>query len=153
MFFSPLVLVNSLPHWSQLKMNDKLSPSIKRWQPLRTTENGNSNDQNFAVMSMHVYNSNEGTWYIPSRHEKYSAGWNRSVSSSNTRSDTCNIQFYGVALQNGLEDYLNGGTGHLHFSYNQEGKTQWKGYFGSNSSLNYNCYYMSNQNHGSDFKV
>lgn len=150
---SPPMVSNSLPRWHELKNNDMVSPSIKLWQPLKMTKRDTGSGKSFAVLSLHVYNSNEGTWYIPSRHEKYGAGWNRSMSYSNTRPDTCCVQFYGIALENDLEGYLNGGTGHLRFSYNRGGEKQLTGNYGSNSSLNYNCYYMSNQNHGSDFQV
>lgn len=153
-YYSPMI--NSLPHWSNLKFSDILTPSIKEWQ---TLNNSLVNSGKFTVLSMHVYNSHDGTWYIPSRHEKYSVGWNRSISYSSSRPATCNIQFYGIALQNGFEDYVSGGTGYIKFAYNpfktstKKGKNIWSGYFGSNSSLNYNCYYMSNKDFGSEFKV
>lgn len=140
----------SIPKWDDLKQDDSLPPSVTKWKPLsELSENKNM----LTILSMYVHKHHEGTWYIPSRYRKYSAGWNRSVTKSFSLNQpgACNIQLFGLVLESEFEDYLAGGTGYLRFQ--KKGDNVKIGNYGSNSTLNFNCYYMSNKDFGSEFLV
>jgi hypothetical protein len=54
-----------------------LSPSLQQDSFIPIDKNGQ-----FSMTSMTVQHRSDARWYIPHYHKKYSAGWNRTVSSS-----------------------------------------------------------------------
>lgn len=140
-----------IPNWRDVKSNDKLPPSVTTWQSLNVSS---ANDGQFTVLSLYVFKGgHEGTWYIPSQSKKYSIGWNRSNDEYLHKPTACTINMFGVALNNGFEDYARGGTGNLQLSY--ESMSQWVKAGGHHKKRfkPIHCYYMSNQNFGNDFMV
>lgn len=129
----------------------------------------------FTITSMVVDQHIDTNWYIPSFHDKYSAGWNRSVSAgylSNTLA--CHVRFFGIGLEKVLQKgFLEGGTGYLVASYKErpdvfkrgrspEGfrfskeqrpaiKTEWVGH-DTNETRMIHCYFMTNAHYGSHFR-
>jgi len=57
-------------------------------------------------------------WYIPSYHDKFSAGWNRSIESGFLMKPyACHIRFYGVGLEENMLEFKSGGTGYIFGRY------------------------------------
>jgi hypothetical protein len=126
----------------------KITPSLKSWNIVDTS-------QRFNIISMSVDHSSQSSWFMPSLHEKYSAGWNRSVHSSqfSNMPIACNIRFFGVGLESTLEGFQTGGTGYLTLGYTNANKRElWHG-FDKNESNKLHCYYKTNKDTGSEFIV
>ena len=124
--------------------NDKF-PSLRAWNTV-------DREKHFTVTSMIVDHHSDASWYIPSLHDRFSAGWNRSVSRPfHQRPWACNIRFFGIALESTLEQgggFVRGGTGYLVLKYPQTGLTMG---LTPNETNKVHCYYMTNKDYGSEF--
>ena len=108
-----------------------------------------------SVSSMSVEHHADSSWHVPSFHDKYSAGWNRTIwKEKATRPYACTVRFYALGLETTLKGYMEGGTGYLGLEISQEvrgkQKKNWHGYDG-NELNKVHCYYMTNKNYGSEF--
>ncbi len=126
--------------------------SLKSWTILDGRPNAKKNT--FSVVSMVVDHHSEGSWYVPSLHDKYSIGWNRTVGRGFlTRPYACNIRFLGVGFeQSTLNGFTDGGGGYITIEY-KEGKKAYYHGFHKNETFKVYCYYMSGKNYGSEFLV
>lgn len=113
--------------------------------------------KHFSVLSMSLSHHSDGSWVVPSLHNRGSAGWNRTIIKGNLlRPYACTIQFYGLSLESTLEGFMKGGTGYLHLEVKQgkgegkEGRSFWYG-FDSNELNKLHCYYMTSKGYGSEF--
>ena len=138
----------------RLKSNDSTPSSILYWDPIDAPGK-------FSLLTIVVEHRSEGTWYMPSLHDKYSAGWNRSTSKGHLNKPTaCNIRFFGIALASTLNFFTKGGSGYMtaHFASEFSAKGQsrtkhyWHGYDKNETNRLY-CYYETNLGYGSEFKV
>jgi hypothetical protein len=78
-----------------LVSNNTIAHSVKKWSFMDVK----AKDKTFSILSMLVDHHSSGSWYIPSMHEKYSIGWNLTVSQGFLhRPLACNIRFLGVGL-------------------------------------------------------
>jgi hypothetical protein len=87
--------INKGGHHGGLPRGMKVHPNIT--SPLsRSVTKMNTIDtpKKFSVVSMALDHHSEGTWHIPSLHDKYSAGWNRSfyTAEKNMRPYACTIK-------------------------------------------------------------
>ena len=106
------------PH--KLVLGLKLPASVEQWGFL-------DKNRKISLLSMVVDHHSDGSWYMPSLHEKYSIGWNRTVEKGfMNRPHACNIRFYGVGLASHLEGFEDGGTGYLIIGQSN-GKFIWHG--------------------------
>ena len=54
-------------------------------------------DKHFSVLSMSLSHHSDGSWVVPSLHNRGSAGWNRTMIKGNLmRPYACTIQLYGL---------------------------------------------------------
>ena len=112
----------------------------------------------FTVMSMAMNHHSDSSWSIPSLHDKYSAGWNRTVAGEKMlRPHACSLRFYAMGLEKTMENFMKGGTGYLGIEVTQKslsgkgrGKTNWYG-FDKSDKYKLHCYYMTNKGYGSEF--
>jgi hypothetical protein len=132
----------------------KVAPSISQWNTIGTDQYG------ISILSMRVDHHAESPWYIPSLHNKYSIGWNRSQELGfHNRPYACGLKFIGIARESVLNGFLQGGTGFLKINFKDSaGRT--RNYGGdsptsdkNDSSRGVNCYFMTNKDTGSEFKV
>lgn len=140
--------IPSDPHL--LTQTNKLQPTIAKWDFI----DDKSSTKKISLLSMVVDHHSDGSWYMPSLHEKFSVGWNRSVEKGYlTRPHACNIRFYGVGLASTLSEFEDGGTGFLIIGQSN-GKFIWHGIdVEFNETSKVHCYYHTNKNHASDFIV
>ena len=101
----------------------RVSASILSWDAIETPKR-------ISIVSMSVDHHTSGvisdsalyiiffysfivqSWYIPSLHQKYSVGWNRTVERGFlSRPFACSLRFIGVALESTLKGFVGGGTG------------------------------------------
>jgi hypothetical protein len=137
----------------ELKANDAIPSSVVYWDIL-------TEPKKISILSAVVEHRHDGNWYVPSLHQKYSIGWNRSVAKGHlNRPSACNIRFYGIGLHSTLKGYTQGGSAYMTFHFLQEsggkgprGKQMWHG-FDKNETNKLYCYYETNEHYGSDFKV
>lgn len=135
------------PDGIKLETYFKSPSSLKNWNSVDT-------HQRFAITSMVVEHSKHVNWYIPSLHQKHSAGWNRSQVSHFSNSPTaCNIRFFGVGLEATLNGFQTGGTGYLTVGFANAAKREfWHG-FDKNETNKIHCYYKTTKDTGSEFIV
>lgn len=127
----------------------KVPASLTKWTLVHE-------QKKFSMTTMVLNHHEDGSWYIPSLHEKYSIGWNRTVAQSSlTRPFSCHIRFFGIGLASTLKDFENGGTGYIVLSkVNDKIRPQLFAETNSlNESLKIHCYYMTGKGHGSNFFV
>lgn len=118
--------------------NDTITPSLLQLDVIEK-------DSTFTLTSMVIDHGRGGSWFVPSLHEKYSAGWNRTVNRQYiSHPHSCNIRFFGIALEKTLEGYVRGGTGYLTMDTMTKNKNQ-------NEDEKIHCYYMTNKDYGSEF--
>ena len=134
-------LAHIAKHVSEEQKNDRIFPSVLTYdkvdKPGRVT-----------FLSMVVDNHNEGSWYVPAQHNKFSPGWNRTVNQGFlTKPHACEIRFIGIGLESTLQGYVRGGTGYLTMHV---GKKFHHGY-DKNETMKVHCYYMTNKYYGSEF--
>jgi hypothetical protein len=135
----------------QPRTNVSIAPSITSWNTV--TMPGR-----FAITSMTVEHHSDGSWFLPSFHERDTAGWNRTILKGKLqRPFACNVRFYALGLESTLKGYIGGGTGYLTIEVKNEvrmegkkGKMGWYG-FDKNESSKLHCYYMTNKDYGSEF--
>jgi len=109
-------------------MNNSMLPSVTRWDSINdiTTKD----KKKFSITSMYLEHGKASPWYIKHQFEKYTSGWNRTVSKGFLNHPVaCNIRMFGVALESVLERYKYGGTGYITLSFNGQ-----KGLSGGNLS-------------------
>lgn len=107
---------------------------------------------------MAVEHHADGSWFLPSYHERDSAGWNRTMLKGRLqRPFACNIRFYALGLESTLQGFIKGGTGYMSIEVKNEvrtegkkGKMGWYG-FDKNETSKLHCYYMTNKDYGSEF--
>jgi hypothetical protein len=105
----------------------------------------------FSVISMHLQHHADTSWHVPSLHDKYSWGWNRTfVNEKMLRPHACTLKFYAMGLESTVEDFMAGGTGYLGIEVKGKGKPQWYG-FDKSDKWKLHCYYMTNKGYGSEF--
>jgi hypothetical protein len=136
-----------------------LGPNEKEWKPLRENSvpptvlsRDTINDEGkFSILSMNVDFTTPERWYIPSMHDRYSAGYNRSSASAFSKPYACTVRFLGIALHSKMFGFLPGGTAALRLSFHRRrGKrTFWEGY---HASREIHCYFRTSIHHGSDFR-
>ena len=128
-----------------IKENDTVPASVINWDMIET-------HGRFSLLSMSVEHNNDGAWYIPSLHDKYSAGWNRSTQAGFlSRPHACGLRFYGVGLESTLQGFVEGGTGYVSVHFKDEnGKYYWHG-FDKNETNKLHCYFLTNKHYGSEF--
>lgn len=130
---------------NQLKENDTIPGSVIGWDSVDTF-------RRFSLLSMDVVHNTGDTWYIPSLHERYSVGWNRTMQSYFlNQPHACGIQFYGLGLESTFKGYTSGGTGYItiHFK-NEKTKYFWYG-FDKNETNKLHCYYLTSKGYASEF--
>lgn len=129
----------------ELIVNAKFDASISKWDYIDAKKK-------FTILSMVVDHHSDGSWYIPSLHDKYSIGWNRTVEKGYmNRPNACVIRFYGVALASTLVGFEEGGTGYFIIA-SADGNFVWHGVDrAGNETTKIHCYYSTNKNHASDF--
>jgi hypothetical protein len=128
------------------RANDTYIPTLTKWNLIDEKDK-------ISLTSYTIQHSNEGPWYVPSYHNKYSYGWNRTIESGYLNSPmACNLRFFGIGLETTLEKYKYGGTGYIriHFHPQNKGKKYWHG-FSKNETEKLHCYYMTNKHYGSEF--
>lgn len=123
------------------------NPSVKSWNTVDIP-------RRFAITSMVVEHSSYGNWLMPSLHQKYSSGWNRTHQSHYSNNPiACNIRFFGTGLESTLDGFQLGGTGYLTVGYASNTKREfWHG-FDKNETNKVHCYYKTNKDTGSEFIV
>jgi len=132
------------------RINDTHPPSISKFDNVDTPGR-------FSLISMVVENHRDVPWYVPSFHERYSAGWNRTTSLGfMLRPYACHLRFYGVGLEETMEGFQYGGSGYVSFNFvhQQSKKRYWLGYDQSelvHAEGKIFCYYMTNKHTGSEF--
>jgi len=135
-------------------INATIAPSVTSWNTIDTPKR-------IAVTSMSVDHHSDGSWHVPSMHERNSAGWNRTFNKASLlRPYACNIRFYALALESTLQGFMGGGTGYLgvevkHTSLNvgsrqTKREMSWYGY-DKNETQRLHCYYMTSKGYGSEF--
>lgn len=126
----------------------KYPPSIAEWHTVDTAAT------TVTILSMSVDHHADSPWYIPSLHEKYSIGWNRTREYGfSTRPYACSLRFFGIALESVLEGYQQGGSGYLTVGFVSDQQRQmWHG-FDKNETNKLYCYYITNKDTGSEFIV
>ena len=109
----------------------------------------------FSILSMNMEHHTDGSWVVPSLHNRGSAGWNRTLIKGNLmRPYACTIQIYALGLESILKDFMRGGTGYLQMEVKQPGQNKrsfWYG-FDSNELNKLHCYYMTSKGYGSEFQ-
>ena len=135
------------PAYKLVESHAVVPSSVRKWNFIHESKK-------FSVTTMHIDHHSDGSWYIPSLHEKYSAGWNRTVSSGFLlRPYSCNIRFYAIGLASTLENFVDGGTGYLIISKLND-KFVWHGIDGKNNeTAKIHCYYHVSKGYGSNFEV
>lgn len=130
---------------NQLMQDDKFYPSVSSWNKI-------NEKSKISIVTMVVDHNGDGPWYIPSLHEKYSIGWNRTTEKPYLLHPTaCNVRFFGIGLESTFAGFQYGGTGYLTIEFkNNAGKTSWHG-FDKNETNRVHCYYMTNKHLGSEF--
>lgn len=127
------------------RINSKIPPSVSRWNFIH--EKGK-----LSIISMVIDHHSDGSWYVPSLHEKYSIGWNRSIERGYLlRPYACNIRFFGLGLESTLKDFVDGGTGYL-VIHKADDAVIWHGEE-LNETQKIHCYYYTNKGYGSNFFV
>lgn len=112
--------------------------------------------KHFSVLSMSLSHHSDGSWVVPSLHNRGSAGWNRTMIKGNLmRPYACTIQLYGLGLESTLEGFMKGGTGYMQMEVKQtkdgkDGRSFWYGFDG-NELNKLQCYYMTTKGYGSEF--
>jgi hypothetical protein len=129
----------------ELIRDGKFDASITKWDFIDTK-------RKFTILSMSVDHHSDGSWYIPSLHDKFSIGWNRTVEKGfMNRPNACVIRFYGLALESAFFGFEDGGTGFFIIG-SANGKYVWHGVDrNNNETAKTHCYYQTNKNHASDF--
>ena len=123
-----------------------------------TTWNTIDAPKRIAITSIVVDHHSDGSWHVPSLHEKYSVGWNRTVQLPNIhRPFACNVRLYGMALESTLKGFEKGGTGYLSLEFETKHhgfkpRTYWYG-FDKNETKRQHCYYLTSKGYGSEFIV
>ena len=134
-------LAHIAKHVSEEQKNDRIFPSILTYDKV-------DKPGRFTLLSMVVDHHNEGSWYVPSQHNKFSPGWNRTVNQGFlTKPHACEFRFIGIGLESTLQGYVRGGTGYLTMHV---GKKFHHGY-DKNETMKVHCYYMTNKDYGSEF--
>lgn len=139
--------------------DDKVVPSISKYQEL---EPGVPDGNAFTVTSIVVDNEVPDTkWYIPSFHDRYSAGWNRTTKLAfNQRPFACHIRMYAIGLESRMKGFITGGTGEISIKYTVPRGLARKGmwrevYVGYDHDpkprRRMYCYYNTNKHTGSEF--
>ena len=130
----------------KMKENDTIPASLLDWDYIESSKR-------FSILSMALEHHVDGTnWYIPSLHEKYSAGWNRTVQSGYLRRPhACGIRLYGMALEKTLKGFIEGGTGYITLQFKAENGKFYSYGFDKSETNKLHCYYMTNKNYGSEF--
>ena len=135
-----------------LHSNSSVAPSVISWNTVTTP-------RRISITSMTVEHHSDGSWFLPSFHERHSAGWNRTMLKGKLqRPFACNIRFYAIGLEKPtLQEFVRGGTGYMTIEVKNEvrtegkkGKMGWYG-FDKNESNRLHCYYMTNKDYGSEF--
>lgn len=130
---------------NKVKENDTVPASVISWDTVESK-------RRFSLLTVAVDHNIDSTWYIPSLHDKFSAGWNRSVEAGFlNRPHACGIRFFGVGLEKSLEGYIAGGTGYLTLKYKGEDGVMYGLEMETNETKKVHCYYMTNKNYGSEF--
>jgi hypothetical protein len=81
------------------RINDTHPPSV-------LTFNTIDEPSKFSIISMVVDHHVDTKWYVPSFHERYSAGWNRSMSLGFLlRPYSCHIRFFGIGFETFKSNY------------------------------------------------
>jgi hypothetical protein len=127
----------------------KVPPSVSQWNTLEDGQYG------ISILSMRVDHHSDSPWYIPTLHNRHSAGWNRTRESGfNTRPYACSLRFIGVGLESTLEGFQQGGTGYITLGYKDtaDHRQYWHG-FDKNDTNKVFCYYITNKDTGSEFLV
>lgn len=108
------VLQPAVPNYDnvyKLVENDAITSSIAKWDMIDA-------DKKFSILSMHVDHHSDGSWYVPSMHDKFSVGWNRSTEKGFLeKPNACNLRFYGVGLETTFSGFEDGGTGYLNLTW------------------------------------
>lgn len=132
---------------SKLNTYFRGTPSVKSWNTVDIP-------RRFAITSMVVDHSSNGNWFMPSLHQKYSSGWNRTHQTQYSNSPiACNVRFFGTGLEATLNGFQLGGTGYLTVGYANNAKREfWHG-FDKNETNKIHCYYKTNKDTGSEFIV
>eukprot|EP00605_Chrysophyceae_sp_TOSAG23-4_P000234 GSChrysophyteH1.ASY1.ANO1.271.1 assembled CDS len=101
---------------------------------------------------MHMQHHSDTSWHVPSLHDMYSPGWNRTFAAMKMlRPHACTLKFYAMGLESTLEKFMNGGTGYLAIEVKGQGRrTGWYGY-DEHERLKLHCYYWTNKGYGSEF--
>lgn len=131
--------------------NGSISASITNWNMV-------TSPRRFSITSMVVDHHSDGSWFLPSFHERDSIGWNRTLLRGKLqRPFACTIRFYAIGLESTLKGFVRGGTGYMNIEVKNEvridgkkGKTGWYG-FDKNETSKLHCYYMTNKDYGSEF--
>ncbi len=156
-YFGGYVQPSSVKSQNFDQKEDKVVPSILENHPLDIDggKEGNTLTLLSIVVDPEVFDTK---WYIPSYHERYSAGWNRTTNLPFlNRPGGCHIRMYGIAVESKFQAFAQGGTGKLQFNYRtNRGK---KGYRDVYVGYDHDpiprkhiwCYYSTNQRTGSDF--
>jgi len=123
-----------------------ISPSIINLESI-------DNKNRFSVTSLTLEHGSDCKWYIPSFHQKYSSGWNRTVEAGFlSRPFACHLRLFGVGLEKTLKGYKGGGTGYVFITYGKKGSFKNFGLH-TNDTQKVHCYYMTSHYYGSDFQV
>jgi hypothetical protein len=105
----------TLSSWSRI-INDNQEYSSHK--PSVTKCNRLSISKKFSILSLKVDHNTEGPWYIPSLHDKYSIGWNRTIAEGFlNRPYSCTLRMYGISLEETASEHKYGGSGYLNFRY------------------------------------
>lgn len=141
----------------------KIPPSVYQWQTLDTSSSTSLSPNHLkpqiTILSMAIDHHRDTPWYLPSLHQKFSLGWNRTHNLGfHNRPYACSLRFIGVALENILEksgNYQKGGTGYLTIGFKDDhGKPIWNGFDTTKNETNLlYCYYITNKDTGSEFIV
>ena len=132
--------------------NDIIPPSLLSFTKLIAPD---GTQQNLSVISVHTEMSpTESKWYIPSMHDQYSAGWNRTMDAYYAnRPFACHLRFYAVGFEKALQGFQSGGVGELKLAHTlfRNSKRPRKVFTGYGTDKIY-CYYNTNKHTGSEFK-
>jgi len=107
---------------------------------------------------MAVEHHSDGSWFLPSFHQRDSIGWNRTmVKGKLQRPLACTIRFSALGLESTLRGFERGGTGYMNVEVKNvaeaEGRKAKMGWYGfdRNETSKLHCYYMTNKDYGSEF--
>jgi hypothetical protein len=87
-----------------VREEDTFTPSVLEFEKIGTGYPDNA----ISVISLvNEVSALETKWYVPSFHDRYSAGWNRTVANSYGNAPyACHLRMYAVGLEDRLKPFL-----------------------------------------------